>query len=117
MSAPSLSLPTRLSRARSSIQKERLRLCSPSQQNLPSSWKGISSVEFWNGFKKRHLELSLRKPECLSRGRAEAFNQNRVDLFYAEAKSVIPDDSDKRHVWNCDETRLMNVAVISPAQQ
>jgi transposase len=78
---------------------------------LPPSWlkKGLASLDWWYGFRRRHPHLSMRKPEILSKGRAEAFNQDRVESYFRDVMAVIPPDVDPRCIYNLDETGVTNV--------
>jgi len=50
---------------------------------IPHPWKhtGLASEDWFSSFMKRHPSLSLRKPDRLSRARAEEINKEVVRDF------------------------------------
>ena len=48
------------------------------------SWENdkIASLDWWDSFRKRHIDIALHSPENISSSRAAAFNQKRVDAFF-----------------------------------
>lgn len=68
----------------------------------------------WKGFKKCWPMLTERKPQHLSKKRAEGANEDiikvffeRVETMFREAGLLHSDGLDER-LWNCDETGLCN---------
>lgn len=77
---------------------------------IPVTWVSNNSAgkDWYLGFKARHTELAIRKPEGLSTSRAQAFNKDRINHYF---ESIIPalKDVDPRVIYNVDETGLTNV--------
>ena len=72
----------------------------PFRQNIPGK-------DWWAGFKKRHPEVTLRKPESLSSLRSRAGNPVTVGKYYMELNKILKDNGleGRPHlIWNCDET-------------
>lgn len=70
----------------------------------------MAGKDWVTGFRKRHPEIALRKPELTSAARAQAFNITNVTRFFD-----ILEDVQKSHlypphrVYNVDETGLLTV--------
>lgn len=78
----------------------------------PQVWNEnkMAGKTFYQYFIKRHQNLSLRKPEATSLGRATAFNKANVELFftkYTELLSRFNFTSDR--IYNVDESGLSTV--------
>jgi len=82
---------------------------------IPESWiKRRTATEDWYyQFKRRHNDLTLRKPEGLSSNRAQAFNKKRVDSYFASLEELGMKDVDPRFIYNMDETGLSSVPSAS----
>ena len=75
---------------------------------------GVPGKDWWRGFLKRWPSLSERKPQHLSKRRADAGNPERVHSWFAKVKKFLEKvglmkrnrtvaDFASR-IWNCDET-------------
>ena len=81
------------------------------KSNQPSRFHATngSSWKWWQGFKRRHPEISLRKPDNLDRGRSRMNNQIVMDNFFKLLKDELEsiDILDKlEHIFNADETGI-----------
>jgi hypothetical protein len=81
---------------------------------VPPAWEQnkAASLDWFYRFRKAHSDISLRIAENISAQRAEAFNEERVNNFFATAQTVY--DSLEIHdypqlVYNADETGLSSV--------
>ena len=66
------------------------------------SWK------WWNGFRKRHLEITLRKPDGLDRVQSRMNNQTVMDNFFVLYKTLLDEIglTDKpAHYFQCGQIR------------
>lgn len=84
------------------------------QLKVPSSWLSnqIAGVDWLRSFRKRHSDISLRKPEACSLARATAFNRTNVQLFFNNLKEAFQRYSgfgDGTRVYNLDETSTTTV--------
>ena len=63
--------------------------------------------DWWVGVKRRHPEITLRKPEKLSTVRARMLNPSVVDNYFKDLEKVISElGINGNEIWNCDETGL-----------
>ena len=81
------------------------------KSNRPSRFHATNgpSWKWWQGFKKRHPEISLRKPDNLNRGRSRMNNQVVMDKFFKLLKQELHsiDILDKpEHIFNSNETEI-----------
>lgn len=81
---------------------------------MPPSWETnqTAGIDWLRGFRRRHPELSLRKPEACSLARATSFNKESVKTFYNNLEDAIkrnPAFSDGCRVFNLDETGTTTV--------
>lgn len=81
---------------------------------MPQSWNdnGMAGLKWLRQFRKRHDEISLRKPEPCSLARATAFNKHNVESFFRNLKSVTERQTvfaDGTRVYNLDETSTTTV--------
>lgn len=86
--------------------------CRLQKSLMPSSWhKNKMAGIFWmQSFMKRHPDLSLRRPENTSLGRATAFNRHNIDEFFNNFCVVMEKykfTSDR--ILNVDETGVTTV--------
>ena len=70
---------------------------------------GMAGRAWMDGFRKRHPELSLRKPEGVSSQRAASFNRAKVDQFYDVLESTLFTKDGVRNIppeniYNADES-------------
>lgn len=75
----------------------------------PPSWeeKKKAGLEWLFGFKKRHPELSMRKPEACRVSRATAFTQDNMKIFFDNLKKAMD-----RHACFADGSRVYNLDEI-----
>ena len=61
---------------------------------IPQSWidSELAGFEWLRSIRKRHPEISLRKPEACSLARATAFNKHNIESFFRNLKSVMEKD-------------------------
>lgn len=81
-------------------------------RKFPESWhtNKMAGKDWLTSFLKRNSELSIRKPEPTSLGRATSFNKTNVKLFYDKLGEIL--DRYKfppSRIWNIDETGVPTV--------
>ncbi|CAH2091634.1 unnamed protein product [Euphydryas editha] len=81
---------------------------------VPSSWlyNQMAGIDWLRSFRKRHSDISLKKPEACSLARATAFNRTNVQLFFNNLKEAFQRYSgfeDGTRVYNLDETSTTTV--------
>ncbi|XP_064639786.1 uncharacterized protein LOC135495254 [Lineus longissimus] len=75
-----------------------------SSRNIPNPFgnKERAGREWLNGFLKRHPQLSIRKPENVSIGRAYGFSRLKVNDFFRKYLSLVYDENGNRIIPNCN---------------
>ena len=71
---------------------------------------GIPGKNWWRGFKARHPELSIRKPEALAVSRSRLMNPLVVATYFSDLGKVVTSLGllNKPHcIWNADETGVI----------
>ena len=79
-----------------------LRACRPIKADAPQH----SGKDWWAGFKARHPELSLRKPEALSTSRSWLMNQITISRYFSDVGDILARLNiigTPERVWNADE--------------
>lgn len=81
---------------------------------FPDSWntKQQAGVDWLEAYMKRNPELSIRKPEATSLGRATSFNRTTVTEFFenlSRAYRKFPNGPLPEYIYNLDETALTTV--------
>ncbi|CAB3252737.1 unnamed protein product [Arctia plantaginis] len=82
--------------------------------DMPPSWQTheMAGRDWMRGFRTRHPELSIKKPEACSMARATAFNKHNVQNFFDNLKEVYnrtPSFANGSRVYNLDETSTTTV--------
>ena len=76
------------------------------QMGIKTPFKnGIPGKDWWAGFKRRHPEIVIRKPEKLSTVRSKMLNPTVVGNYLKELKQVT-EGLAPTSIWNMDETGL-----------
>ena len=71
---------------------------------------GVPGQDWWQRFRKRWPTLAERKPQHLSKRRAEAANEDTIMSFFDNLEKVFSDNglntdpTCAQRLWNCDET-------------
>lgn len=81
---------------------------------VPPSWeeRKMAGKEWLRSFRKRHPDISLKKPEPCSLARASAFNKMNVQTFFKNLKDAMqrsPNFGNGTRVYNLDETSTTTV--------
>lgn len=70
----------------------------------------MAGKDWYYGFIKRHLNISLRKPKATSLNKITAFNEIEVRKFFDNLESLQKiHHFDADHIYNVDETGITNV--------
>ncbi|CAG2188941.1 unnamed protein product [Mytilus edulis] len=86
------------------LQMKISRLCKLQKIETPFK-RGIPGDDWWRGFKSRHPEIALRKPEKLSTSRSRMLNRVVVTKYFEDLGKVITDNNlTAATIWNMDET-------------
>ena len=103
------------------VRKLAYQLALKNNKTMPYNWleQCIAGLDWFQGFVRRHREISLRTPEPTSLSRATSFNKHNVSEFFRlldEVKSKYHFES--KDIYNVDETGCMTVQktakVIAP---
>lgn len=78
----------------------------------PFGKSSLPGKDWWSNFFKCHPELVQRKPQHLTKERAEAVDPRVLDDWFAKVKLLFHSTSLQdlnetkiaKHLWNCDET-------------
>ena len=82
----------------------------PTRSHVSEIWiKNTTAGKDWYyGYMKRHQDLSLRKPEKLSKARSRMTNESVLKNFYDVLEPILTNDEgeslDAKFIFNCDET-------------
>ena len=75
----------------------------------PFGEDGIPGYSWWKGFLIRHPQLSKRRPQHLSKKRAESNDPDMLDKWFEKLADLyetsnLTDYDAAERIWNCDET-------------
>lgn len=78
------------------------------QLKLKTSFRdGIPGKDWFLNLKKRHPEISIKKPQKLSVTRAKSMNKQVIDEYFELLKSKLDElKVQPNQIWNCDETNM-----------
>ncbi|KAJ8964673.1 hypothetical protein NQ314_004705 [Rhamnusium bicolor] len=86
----------------------------------PEKWNlgKKAGIEWLHGFMKRHVTLSLRKPESTSLAREIGFNKTRVEEFFLNYRNVLNKYKfTPNRIFNLDEMNyLLKLLYCKPHQ-
>lgn len=95
------------------VRKFAYQLAVKNELDFPDSWRtnNMAGQDWLKGFRKRHPDLSIRKPEGTSLSRATAFNETNVNEFFNNLSAVYSRFKNLKamDVYNLDETALTTV--------
>ena len=91
------------------------------RENIPTPFtNGTPGKDWWQRFKKRWPTLAERKPQHLSKRRAEAANEVTMNAFFDALEEAftkngldISNPTCTQRLWNCDETAFSMSATSS----
>lgn len=75
---------------------------------LKTSFKNNKPGDDWFlALKRRHPDVTMKKPQKLSVTRAKAMNREKVGKYFELLKSILDEfQLQPEHIWNCDETNM-----------
>ena len=79
------------------------------RENQDAFGGGGPSLKWWRGFRKRHPELTLRKPEYIDRGRFGNATDDIINDYFTTLEKTLKSNGllDKPHlIFNCDEAAV-----------
>jgi hypothetical protein len=63
--------------------------------------------DWWDGLRRRHPEITIRKPEKLTSVRARMLNEVVVGNYFTDLEKIINESNvSASEIWNCDESGL-----------
>ena len=66
----------------------------------------VAGKDWWEGVKRRHPDVALRKPEKLSSVRARMMNREVINKYFHDLATLMEElkvESKPWAIWNCDE--------------
>ena len=74
---------------------------------LKTGFKNNTPGDWFIELKKRHPDVTMKKPQKLSVTRAKAMNREKVDKYFDLLKKILEEKKLQPHcIWNCDETNI-----------